>query len=122
LKSKNRDNDHISLAFSFTEQPFQTISFLKEIDDYLNAVVAVLEWEEYHGNRYRDRTKPIWITCKTSQLAVKVCYGIYIAKNVLSVMDMNAIMGDKLTFEAQGKDEKETILSIANFARSGFGE
>ncbi|MBE5980645.1 MAG: HPr family phosphocarrier protein [Paenibacillaceae bacterium] len=45
----------------------------------------------------------------------------YNAKNVLSVMDMNAIKGDKLKFEAQGEDEKEAILSIANFARSGFG-
>lgn len=46
----------------------------------------------------------------------------YNAKNVLSVMDMNAIMGDKLMFEAQGEDEKEAILSITNFADSGFGE
>ena len=46
----------------------------------------------------------------------------YNAKNVLSLMDMNAIKGDKLTFVAQGEDEKEAILSIANFAESGFGE
>ena len=52
-------------------------TFLKEIDDHLNAAIIVLEGEEYHGNRYRDRTKPIWFTCKTSQSAVKAYYGIY---------------------------------------------
>jgi phosphocarrier protein HPr len=42
-------------------------------------------------------------------------------KNVLSVMDLNASFGDKLTFEASGDDEKKAITAIETFANSGFG-
>lgn len=43
-------------------------------------------------------------------------------KNVLSVMEVNAALGDKLTFEACGVDEQEAIRAIEGFANSGFGE
>lgn len=42
-------------------------------------------------------------------------------KNVLSLMDMNALLNDKLTFEASGDDERKAIEAIETFANSGFG-
>jgi phosphocarrier protein len=42
-------------------------------------------------------------------------------KNVLSVMDLNTLFGDKLTFEANGDDERKAIAAIETFANSGFG-
>lgn len=44
------------------------------------------------------------------------------AKSVLSVMDLNASMGDELTFEACGEDEEKAIQAIEGFAKNGFGE
>jgi phosphocarrier protein len=41
-------------------------------------------------------------------------------KNVLSVMDLNGLFGDKLTFEAIGDDERKAIAAIEAFANNGF--
>ncbi|WFR55773.1 HPr family phosphocarrier protein [Anaerocolumna sp. AGMB13025] len=43
-------------------------------------------------------------------------------KSILSVMALGAVKGDKLTFEANGADEKEAIKAIEEFVNSGCGE
>lgn len=43
-------------------------------------------------------------------------------KSILSVMALGAIKGDNLTFEANGKDEKEAIKAIEEFVKNGCGE
>ncbi|WMJ89231.1 HPr family phosphocarrier protein [Anaerocolumna sp. MB42-C2] len=43
-------------------------------------------------------------------------------KSILSVMALGAVKGDELTFEANGKDEKEAIKVIEEFVKSGCGE
>lgn len=43
-------------------------------------------------------------------------------KSILSVMALGAKNGDNLTFEANGKDEKEAIKAIEEFVKSGCGE
>lgn len=43
-------------------------------------------------------------------------------KSILSVMALGALKGDKLTFEADGKDEKEAIKAIKEFVENGCGE
>lgn len=46
----------------------------------------------------------------------------YQPKSILSVMSCGAMQGDKLTFVAEGSDEKEAIQAITNFIQSGCGE
>ncbi|QZY55834.1 HPr family phosphocarrier protein [Crassaminicella profunda] len=46
----------------------------------------------------------------------------YNAKSIISVMSMGAMKGDKITLEAEGKDEKEAVKAIASLIKSGFGE
>jgi phosphocarrier protein HPr len=46
----------------------------------------------------------------------------YQPNSILSVMAMGALKGDKLTFEANGKDEKEALKAIEEFVKSGCGE
>lgn len=43
-------------------------------------------------------------------------------KSIISVMALGAVKGDQLTFEANGKDEKEAIKAIEDFAKNGCGE
>lgn len=43
-------------------------------------------------------------------------------KSILSVMALGAVKGDILTFEANGKDEKEAIKAAEEFIKSGCGE
>lgn len=43
-------------------------------------------------------------------------------KSILSVMALGAVNGDELTFEANGKDEKEAIKAIEKFVKNGCGE
>ncbi len=43
-------------------------------------------------------------------------------KSILSIMALGAGLGDELTFEANGKDEKEAIKAIEEFIKSGCGE
>jgi phosphocarrier protein len=43
-------------------------------------------------------------------------------KSILSVMALGAVKGDKLTFEADGADEKEAIKAIEEFVNNGCGE
>ena len=43
-------------------------------------------------------------------------------KSILSVMALGAVKGDQLTFEANGKDEKEAIKAVEEFIKSGCGE
>lgn len=43
-------------------------------------------------------------------------------KSILSVMAIGALKGDKLTFEADGKDAKEAIAAIEKFVNEGCGE
>lgn len=44
------------------------------------------------------------------------------AKSMISVMALGAVKGDQLTFEAEGKDEKEAIKAIKTFITNGCGE
>ncbi|WP_070000745.1 HPr family phosphocarrier protein [Cellulosilyticum sp. I15G10I2] len=46
----------------------------------------------------------------------------YQPKSILSVMSVGAAQGDKLTFVAEGSDEKEAIGAITTFIQSGCGE
>lgn len=43
-------------------------------------------------------------------------------RSILSVMALGAAKGDILTFEANGKDEKEVIKAVEEFIKSGCGE
>ena len=43
-------------------------------------------------------------------------------KSILSIMALGAVKGDELTFEADGKDEKEAIEVIEEFVKNGCGE
>lgn len=43
-------------------------------------------------------------------------------KSIISVMAMGAAKGDKLTFEANGEDEKLAIKAIEEFINNGCGE
>lgn len=43
-------------------------------------------------------------------------------KSILSLMALGAVKGDKLTFEANGKDEKTAVKAIEEFVRNGCGE
>jgi len=47
---------------------------------------------------------------------------IHQPKSILSVMALGAVKGDELTFEANGKDEKEAIRAIEEFIKNGCGE
>ncbi len=46
----------------------------------------------------------------------------YQPKSILSVMSVGAMKGDKLTFVAEGSDEKEAIKAIKEFIEGGCGE
>lgn len=43
-------------------------------------------------------------------------------KSILSVIASGTVKGDKLTFEANGSDEKEAINVIEEFIKNGCGE
>lgn len=43
-------------------------------------------------------------------------------KSIISIMALGAVKGDELTFEANGKDEKEAIKAIEEFVKNGCGE
>jgi phosphocarrier protein len=47
---------------------------------------------------------------------------IHEPKSIISIMAMSAMKGDKLTFKADGKDEKEALTAIQAFIESGEGE
>jgi phosphocarrier protein len=43
-------------------------------------------------------------------------------KNIISIIAMGAMQGDKLTFKVDGKDETEAITALQEFIESGKGE
>lgn len=43
-------------------------------------------------------------------------------KSILSVLALGAAQGDILTFEANGRDEKEAVKAIDAFIKGGCGE
>lgn len=47
---------------------------------------------------------------------------MYHSKSILSVMSIGAIMGDELTFLANGTDEKEAIKAVEEFVKNGCGD
>ena len=44
------------------------------------------------------------------------------AKSILGIMSMGAMKGDKLIFQAVGKDEKEAIEGLVTLTENNFGE
>ncbi|HWQ80229.1 MAG TPA: HPr family phosphocarrier protein [Anaerovoracaceae bacterium] len=46
----------------------------------------------------------------------------YQPRSILAVMALGAVKGDTLTFEAEGRDEKQAIEAIEEFIKSGCGE
>ncbi|MSS11333.1 HPr family phosphocarrier protein [Clostridium sp. WB02_MRS01] len=82
-------------------------------------------------------TNPVGLHARPASLLTKLVKGFeceiefykngdvtkkHLTKSIVSVMALGAVKGDELTFEANGKDEKEAIKAIEEFAKSGFGE
>jgi phosphocarrier protein len=50
------------------------------------------------------------------------CDAIHEPKNIISIIAMGAMKGDRLTFSMDGVDEAEAITAIQEFIENGTGE